>query len=63
RITAGDMLRSLDLHEAMLARRQVAALREEEPAVEDIPGPPAVRPASAENVTPLTLSDRKRIDP
>ena len=27
RITAGDMLRSLDLHEALLAKRQAAASR------------------------------------
>lgn len=63
RITAGDMLRSLDLHEAMLARRQAAVVGKDEPGVEDTSEPPASRPASAENVRPLTLSDRKRIDP
>jgi hypothetical protein len=59
RITAGDMLRSLDLHEAMLARRAATAVAE--PA-EERPMAPEQRPA-AENVTPLTLSERKRIDP
>jgi hypothetical protein len=59
RITAGDMLRSLDLHETMLARRQTAVA--EEPVTEQCPVPEQ-RPA-AENVTPLTLSERKRIDP
>jgi hypothetical protein len=60
RVTAGDMLRSLDLHEMMLARRQAAVV--EDPAAEPHPASPEQRPA-AENVTPLTLSDRKRIDP
>lgn len=60
RITAGDMLRSLDLHEALLARHQAAA-----PAAPTVPAEPAVetRPRTGENVTPLTLSERKRLDP
>lgn len=59
RITAGDMMRSLDLHEALLARRKAAELAGDlSPA--DAPEP-GQRPA-AENVTPLTLGDRKRSD-
>ena len=60
RVTAGDMLRTLDLHETMLARRQTAVAGEA--AAEPHPASPGQRPA-AENVTPLTLSERKRIDP
>ena len=65
RITAGDMMRSLDLHEALLARRQAAARRAAE---EPLPagtsaGHAPPEPRSAENVTPLTLGDRKRSDP
>ena len=64
RITAGDMMRSLDLHEALLARRRAAAglaAAEETPlaASADVPS----EPRSAENVTPLTLGERKRGDP
>jgi hypothetical protein len=65
RITAGDMMRSLDLHESLLARRQAAArLAAEEPlpaAASAAPAPQESR--TAENVTPLTLGDRKRSDP
>ena len=65
RITAGDMMRSLDLHDALLARRQAAARRAAE---EPLPagtsaGHAPPEPRSAENVTPLTLGDRKRSDP
>jgi len=66
RITAGDMMRSLDLHETLLARRRAAAqiAIPAEPA-DSPPGeqpPKETRPA-AENVTPLTLGERKRSDP
>jgi hypothetical protein len=44
----------------MLARRQAAVA--EEPVAEPHPASPEQRPA-AENVTPLTLSERKRVDP
>ena len=62
RVTAGDMLRALDLHEA-LAERQAAA-RTGEPDEEAGPERPAAqaRP-TAENVTALTLGERKRVDP
>jgi len=65
RITAGDMMRSLDLHEALLARRQAAArLAAEEPLPAGTSaGHAPPEPRSAENVTPLTLGDRKRSDP
>lgn len=61
RITAADMMRSLELHETIAARRK--ALAEAEPA-EPVaePAAPAVAPAPPENVTPLTMADRKRHD-
>jgi hypothetical protein len=60
RISAGDMMRSLDLHDALLARRQ-AHPGEAEPV--EPPAPAEARPRPAENVTPLTLSERKRPEP
>jgi hypothetical protein len=72
RITAGDMLRSLELHEALLAKRQqVAAPAAPAPAAEppavspggDTGAPPDERQPSAQNVTTLALGDRKRIEP
>ena len=53
-ISAGDLLRALDVH-AALAARQRAEERPSEPA-------PDTRP-DAPNVTPLTLAERKRNDP
>lgn len=66
RVTAADMLRSLDLQEALAARRRIAEAHSAE-AEEAVPGTPEapptrVRPA-AENVTALTLGERKRLDP
>ena len=68
RITAADMLRALEINEALDARRRAAA-----PAVADAPAEiaeaslparePDPSPATAENVTPLTVADRKRHDP
>jgi hypothetical protein len=63
RITAGDMMRSLDLHESLLARRLAAArlaAAEETPASIEAASSES---RSAENVTPLTLGERKRGDP
>ena len=66
RITAGDMMRSIDLHEALLARRRACrgsrgSLRSlRSPAGEQ---PPRETRPAAENVTPLTLGERKRSDP
>ncbi len=70
RISAADLLRALDLNEALAVKRQavqIAALEAagEAPATpaEDRPPPvPDPRPA-AENVTQLALGDRKRLDP
>ncbi|MCO5059963.1 MAG: hypothetical protein M9905_19230 [Rhizobiaceae bacterium] len=66
RITAADMMRSLDLHEALL-RKQAAARREQAivedqdaAAVEEVSGPPD--PPARENVTALSLTERKRGD-
>lgn len=65
RITAGDMMRSLDLHESLLARRhaaaRLAAAAEEPPLVAASAGPSPSEARAAENVTPLTLG--KRSDP
>jgi hypothetical protein len=65
RISAGDMMRALQFNDLLQARKQATAA-EEAPVVE----PPQteaeqrpVRVASAENVTPLSLGDRKRADP
>ena len=60
RITAGDMMRSLELHEALLARRRAAwepAVAAESPAAGGDPFPREQR-APAENVTPLALGER-----
>jgi hypothetical protein len=67
RITAGDMMRSLDLHETLLAKRQaaagLAAAEPQQPVASAGPPPQAEARPSAENVTPLTLGERKRSDP
>ncbi len=63
RITAAEMLRSIEIHEQILARRQALEKASEAP-VEPAPEPeetPVARPP--ENVTPLTLGERKRADP
>ena len=66
RITAADMLRSLDIHEQLMARRQAAAGAsiETAPPSDEVPEPPQQpqRDAPPENVTPLSLGDRKRAD-
>lgn len=64
RISAADMMRSLDLHQELLARRE-AARADVTPAVqtqEVADEPPADARPAPENVTPLTLGDRKRHD-
>lgn len=67
RITAGDMMRSLRLREMLRERGDDAAvLPAEQISEEQRPAPEEARPtrvATAENVTPLSLSDRKRADP
>lgn len=72
RITAADMMRSLELHTAMEARRAALAATEAEreaaatAAVDAPPAPPDARPdappAPPENVTTLSVADRKRLD-
>ena len=74
RMTAADLLRSWELHEAIAARRQAAAPvevaaapQETTPEAQPVPAqaqqPQAVSHPTAENVTPLSLGDRKRLDP
>jgi len=73
RMTAGDLLRSIELSNALAARQRAAekqaAVADTSPAehaaivAEARPVPPDTRTMTAENVTPLTLSDRKRVDP
>jgi hypothetical protein len=66
RMTAADLLRSLDLSEALAARRtalKTASGEVGEAAASERAGEPLTetRPA-AENVTPLSLGERKRVD-
>ncbi|MDF1599446.1 hypothetical protein PZ895_06595 [Mesorhizobium sp. YIM 152430] len=69
RITAADMLRSIELHETLAAARaarQPASTPEPEPApAETRPAAQASPPAppSSENVTPLSVNERKRFEP
>lgn len=72
RISAADLLRSLDLNETLAAKRRAAAVSviagagpvdEMQPAADE-PPPVAHEPrVVAENVTSLTLAERKRVDP
>lgn len=55
RITAADMMRSLDLHEKIEAKRRAVTTTETES-----PEPPAQEQPA--NVTPLSLSERKRVE-
>lgn len=67
RITAADMLRSLEIHDALMARRADAVgeiASDVQPAVAE----PAIAPAqnrqpAGENVTAIPFSERKRQDP
>ena len=71
-MTAADMLKALRLHEA-IAARQAAAIAQQAAVAEtavvapetpaEPPAPTARPPLAGENVTPLTLADRKRLDP
>ena len=73
RMTAADLLRSWELHEAIAARRQATTPTEVVVPQEPTPEPQPVTPqaphaqaashTTAENVTPLSLGDRKRHDP
>jgi hypothetical protein len=69
RLSAADLLRSIDIHEQLMARRAAAAEALASPAgaePADQPEPVRERTAPqpvAENVTPLAMADRKRLDP
>lgn len=58
RISAADMMRSIELHQALMARQQVATSSPPPPAADPLP-----KVAAAENVTPLTINERKRGEP
>lgn len=67
RITAADMMRSLDLHEALLRRRAEASASTVPPAGDGQPDGGDTEPErrskpAAENVTSLSLGERKRSD-
>jgi hypothetical protein len=66
RITAADMMRSLEIHEAIAARRRAAAIEDAVPQ-EDIAAVAVTEQdqplPAAENVTPLSVADRKRHEP
>ena len=62
RLSAGDVLRALEIQDTLLAKaraRGEAAAAESAAKAEPVAEPEA-RPAPPENVTPLTLGDRKR---
>ncbi|MEW9805826.1 hypothetical protein ABUE31_07520 [Mesorhizobium sp. ZMM04-5] len=63
RITAGDLLRSLDLHEALLARRRASADIADDAPVDGADQTRREHRPAAENVMSLTLGERKRSDP
>lgn len=67
RITASEMMRSLELHDALIARRAAAQAAHADEAPSDQPddttAAPPDNPAKPENVTTLSISERKRQDP
>lgn len=70
RITAGDMMRSIELHETLMARRQAAQSNLSAAADSagqsngaSDPEPGSEQRATAQNVTPLSIGDRKRTEP
>lgn len=64
RITAADMMRSLELHDAIMARKAAAETQTPPEPTEAQPAPPEKEPQPARNITPLsTLTDRKRQEP
>ncbi|CAN0654853.1 DUF4407 domain-containing protein [Nitratireductor aquimarinus] len=64
RITAADMMRSLELHDAIMARKAAAEAQPPPEPTEAQPAPPEAEPQPARNITPLsTLTDRKRQEP
>ncbi len=64
RITAADMMRSLELHDAIMARKAAAETQTPPEPTEAQPVPHEAEPQPARNITPLsTLTDRKRQEP
>lgn len=63
RITAADMMRSLELHEAIAARRRAVEAADEGQEAETNRTGVSAMGASPENVTPLPMAERKRHDP
>ncbi|MDV6225879.1 hypothetical protein R2G56_06235 [Nitratireductor aquimarinus] len=64
RITAADMMRSLELYDAIVARKAAAETQTPPEPTEAQPVPPEAEPQPARNITPLsTLTDRKRQEP
>ena len=64
RITAADMMRSLELHDAIIARKAAAEAQPPPEPTEAQPVPPEAEPQPSRNITPLsTLTDRKRQEP
>ncbi|MDJ1464263.1 hypothetical protein [Nitratireductor sp. GZWM139] len=64
RITAADMMRSLELHDAIMARKAAAETQTPPEPTEAQPVPPEAEPQPSRNITPLsTLTDRKRQEP
>lgn len=64
RITAADMMRSLELHDAIVARKAAAETQTPPEPTEAQPVPPEAEPQPARNITPRsTLTDRKRQEP
>jgi hypothetical protein len=66
RVSAGDLLRALEIQQALNARGAPVVAAADE-ADEQSTGTPAahqaVQPTSAENVTPLPMAERKRSEP
>lgn len=62
RLSAADLLRSIDIHERLMARRATEVAAPPSAATMQ-PRDQPTSPQSAENVTPLAMADRKRADP
>ena len=63
RLSAADLLRSIEIHERLIARRAAVTQAEGATTSDQLPGTErAAPPLVGENVTPLTVADRKRQD-
>jgi len=63
RITAADMMRSLELHETIASRRRLLESADDERIAASNRTGTSAPGAAPENVTPLPMADRKRHDP